>query len=102
MRFPFDQHSNDSVKLVRQLQDKKYDLILSQPKQFVGYPVIVAIMAVLQVLTVIFGSKGFLFFGYDITAGWLILMPINFYLFQIIAECYGWQYARQIIWLNFG
>jgi uncharacterized PurR-regulated membrane protein YhhQ (DUF165 family) len=34
-------------------------------------------------------------------AGLLILMPIIFYLFQIVSECYGWQYARQIIWLNF-
>lgn len=58
-------------------------------------------MAVLQVMTVIFGDRIFLFLGFTVSAGWLILMPIIFYLFQIVSECYGWQYARQIIWLNF-
>jgi hypothetical protein len=23
------------------------------------------------------------------------------YIFQIVSECYGWQYARQIVWINF-
>jgi uncharacterized PurR-regulated membrane protein YhhQ (DUF165 family) len=101
MRVPFDKPNRESVISVKQLQQEQYGRILAQPKQFIGYPVILVIMAVLQVLTVVFGSRGFLFFGFDITAGWLILMPIVFFLFQIVAECYGWQYARQIVWLNF-
>ena len=87
--------------LRKQLQADGYYKVVKNPKPFVGYPVIVALMAVLQVLTVVFGSRGFIFFGFDITAGWLILMPVMFYLFQIVAECYGWQYARQIMWINF-
>jgi uncharacterized PurR-regulated membrane protein YhhQ (DUF165 family) len=101
MRVPFEKPNKESVLSVKQLQEEHYGRILAQPKQFIGYPIIVAIMAVLQVFTVVFGSRGFVFFGFDITAGWLILLPINFYLFQIVAECYGWQYARQIVWLNF-
>jgi hypothetical protein len=72
-----------------------------KPKVFTGYPFIIAIMAVLQVMTVMYDNKMFLFFGFNVSAGWLILMPINLYLFQIVAECYGWQYARQIVWCNF-
>jgi uncharacterized PurR-regulated membrane protein YhhQ (DUF165 family) len=98
---PFNHPSEEAVESVKILKKNRYSLILDQPQQFIGYPIIVALMAVLQVFTVIFGSRGFLFFGFDITAGWLILMPINFYLFQIVAECYGWQHARQIVWLNF-
>ncbi len=101
MRVPFDKPNKESVLSVKQLQEEHYGRILAQPKQFIGYPIILVLMAVLQVLTVVFGSRGFLFFGFDVNAGWLILMPINFYLFQIVAECYGWQYARQIVWLNF-
>ncbi len=98
---PFNSLSEESVSSVKTLRKNKYSLILDQPQQFIGYPIIVALMAVLQVLTIVFGLRGFIFFGFDVTAGWLILMPINFYLFQIVAECYGWQYARQIFWLNF-
>jgi uncharacterized PurR-regulated membrane protein YhhQ (DUF165 family) len=101
MRIPFNKPSKESILSVKHLQKTSHELIENTPKQFIGYPVITVIMAVLQVFTVVFGSRGFLFFGFDITAGWLILMPINFYLFQIVAECYGWQYARQIVWLNF-
>lgn len=90
-----------SIVAVKTLQHNKYNLIVNKPHQFVGYPVIVAIISVLQVLTILLGSRGFLFFGLTISAGWLILMPITLYLFQIVAECYGWQYARQIIWLSF-
>lgn len=72
-----------------------------KPKVFVGYPFIIAIMAVLQVMTVIYGSRNFMFLGFNVSAGWLILMPIMLYLFQIVAEVYGWQYARQIVWCNF-
>lgn len=72
-----------------------------KPKVFNGYPFIIAIMAVLQVMTVIYDDKNFLFFGLNGSTGWLLLMPIMQYLFQIVAEVYGWQYARQIMWCNF-
>lgn len=101
MRVPVNKPSRESIVSVKQLQADGWYKVVKNPKPFVGYPVIVALMAVLQVLTVVYGSRGFIFFGFDITAGWLILMPVMFYLFQIVAECYGWQYARQIMWINF-
>lgn len=71
------------------------------PKSFVSYPIMLVLMAVLQVLTVIFGHKMLSFFGFQVSAGWIFLMPIVIYIFQISAECYGWQYARQMVWINF-
>jgi uncharacterized PurR-regulated membrane protein YhhQ (DUF165 family) len=93
---PVTQRSIDAVK---DLERARIDPI--KPKVFVGYPFIIAIMAVLQVMTVMYDNKNFLFFGFDVSAGWLILMPVMQYLFQIVAEVYGWQYARQIVWCNF-
>jgi uncharacterized PurR-regulated membrane protein YhhQ (DUF165 family) len=77
------------------------NLLPVKPKIFVSYPFIVSIMTLLQVMTVIYDDKNFLFFGLNVSAGWLILMPIMQYLFQIVAEVYGWQYARQMVWCNF-
>jgi uncharacterized PurR-regulated membrane protein YhhQ (DUF165 family) len=93
---PVTQRSIDAVKA---LDYARIDPI--KPKVFVGYPFIIAIMAVLQVMTVIYDDKNFLFFGLNVSSGWLILMPVMQYLFQIVAEVYGWQYARQIVWCNF-
>jgi len=70
------------------------------PKVFISYPYMIVIMAVLQIMTIIYGARDFLFFGFDVSAGWIFLMPIMLYIFQISAEVYGWQYARQMIWLN--
>jgi uncharacterized PurR-regulated membrane protein YhhQ (DUF165 family) len=78
-----------------------YNIKPMLPKSFASYPVLVVLMSVLQVLTVIFGHKMLYFFGFQVSAGWIFLMPIVIYIFQISAECYGWQYARQMIWLNF-
>lgn len=71
------------------------------PKQFVSYPFMVAIMSVLQILTVLFGDQMFSFFGFQVSSGWIFLMPIVIYILQISAEVYGWQYARQMVWINF-
>ncbi len=32
--------------------------------------------------------------------GRLFLLPTILYLFQIVAECYGWQYGRQVVCCN--
>lgn len=73
----------------------------NQPKWFKSYPYMIAIMSVLQVITVLYGIKMFKFFGLTVSVGWLITMPCVFYIFQIVSECYGWQYARQIVWCAF-
>ncbi len=61
----------------------------------------VAIMACLQVICSLYIRRFMVFFGFDISVGSLILLPVILYTFQIVAECYGWQYSRQIVWLNF-
>ncbi len=73
----------------------------TQPKWFVSYPFIIAIMACLQVLGSLYIRRFITFFGFDISIGSLFILPIILYTFQIVAECYGWQYCRQIVWLNF-
>jgi hypothetical protein len=81
-------HGNDTIKPML-------------PKQFISYPVMVAIMSVLQILTVLFGDQMFSLFGFQVSSGWIFLMPIVIYILQISAEVYGWQYARQMVWINF-
>lgn len=72
-----------------------------KPKAFKAYPFIVAVMAVLQLSSIIY-SRYFIdfLFGFKITLGPLIFTPTILYIFQIVSECYGWQYARQIVWCN--
>lgn len=96
-------HQAITPEVVDRIKNLANNKIISPVKSrmFVAYPFIVAIMAVLQVLSVIYGSRNFMFFGFNVSAGWLILMPVMLYLFQIVAEVYGWQYARQIVWCNF-
>lgn len=72
-----------------------------KPKTFKAYPFIIAIMAVLQLSSIIY-SRCFIdfLFGFKITLGPLMFTPLILYIFQIVSECYGWQYARQIVWCN--
>ena len=35
-----------------------------------------------------------------VSVGPLLFTPAILYIFQIVSECYGWQYGRQIIWIN--
>lgn len=70
-------------------------------KTFKAYPLIVAIMVLLQMMATIFGRKFVLFMGFNVAISSLIFIPTILYIFQIVAECYGWQYARQIVWCNF-
>ncbi len=61
----------------------------------------IALMATLQVLSILYGRKFVLYFGFNGSHGGTILLPLVLYIFQIVTECYGWQYARQIVWCNF-
>ena len=70
------------------------------PKSFVSYPVMIAIMAVLQAFSIIYGRQFVLFFGFNGSYGSVVLLPMVVYIFQIASECYGWQYARQLVFCN--
>lgn len=72
-----------------------------RPKTFKGYPFVIAIMACIQVLEVVYGRRFVDFFGFTAGEGPLILVPALLYIFQIVVECYGWQYSRQIAWCSF-
>ena len=101
---PVSPHAKDLMIHYQKEKAKKYGIEYvepTQPKWFVSYPIMIVIMAVLQMMTLLYGIKMFLLFGFDVSVGWALLMPIMFFLFQIVAECYGWQYARQMMWLNF-
>ena len=86
----------DSSSRKRQYINPEEPVTLVEPRNFISYPYMIAIMSVLQVLCTMYGRKFFLFLGFNASPRRLILLPIIFYIFQIVAECYGWQYARQI------
>lgn len=72
-----------------------------EPRNFISYPYMIAIMSVLQVISTVYNRKFVLFLGFDISISSLLFLPIVIYIFQIVGECYGWQYSRQIVWCNF-
>ncbi len=107
MRTPLKPVSSDAKAVMENYQKdkaKKYGMNYiepTQPKWFISYPYMIAIMSCLQVLCTIYGRKLIVFFGFNIAVGSLIFLPLVLYIFQIVSECYGWQYARQIVWCNF-
>jgi uncharacterized PurR-regulated membrane protein YhhQ (DUF165 family) len=86
-----EQHKKNMQSVIKPVELKTFKL----------YPFIIAVMATLQVLCIMYGRKFFLFFGLDVAVGGLLIMPVILFIFQIVSECYGWQYARQIVWANF-
>jgi len=107
VRKPVQPVANDAQTVIKNYQKekaKKYGMDYiepTQPKWFVSYPFLVAIMACLQVISIMYNRKFVDFLGFDISISSLVFLPILIYIFQIVAECYGWQYARQIVWCNF-
>lgn len=65
-----------------------------------GYPFIIAIMAVLQVSTILYSRYFIDIFNMKVSLGPLLFTPAILYIFQIVSEVYGWQYGRQIVWIN--
>ncbi len=99
-----DQEQQVMDNMHKQEQQHKKDMqSIIKPvelKTFRAYPFVLIIMATLQVLCVLYGRRFMDFMGLTVGVGPLILIPIILYSFQIVAECYGWQYARQIVWCN--
>jgi uncharacterized PurR-regulated membrane protein YhhQ (DUF165 family) len=71
------------------------------PRNFNAYPFLIAVMSAIQMLCILYGRHFISVFGFNVALGNLVFTPILLYIFQIVAECYGWQYARQIVWCNF-
>jgi hypothetical protein len=69
-------------------------------KTFKAYPFVITVMVVLQMMSIIYGRKFVSVFGMDVFISSLIFVPLILYVFQVVAECYGWQYCRQIVWCS--
>lgn len=65
------------------------------------YPILIAVMASLQMLSIIYGRKFIMFLGLNVAINSVLFVPSILYLFQIVTEVCGWQYGRQIVWCNF-
>ena len=86
-----------------QCATKKNSRVLIQPlkpKTFKAYPLIITVMAVFQLLGILYARYWVDCFHLHLPLGTLICTPIVLYIFQIVAECYGWQYGRQIVWCS--
>jgi hypothetical protein len=83
-------------------QEQMKDIIKPvELKTFKAYPIIIAVMAVLQMMSMIYGRKFVIFLGFNVAVNSIVFVPMILYVFQIVSECYGWQYGRQIVWCNF-
>jgi hypothetical protein len=83
---------------------KKYGIDAIYPssaRYFGSYTIIVAILSCLQVFVVLYGGQFFDIGGISVSTGWFFLLPIVQYMFQIVTEVYGWEYARQLVLANF-
>lgn len=69
-------------------------------KAFKAYPFIIAVMAVLQVSGILYSRYWIDIHNSHLPLGTLLCTPLILYIFQIVSECYGWQYGRQIMWIN--
>ena len=101
-------HNNsEELNEILDKQDKKHNRHMRsiikpiELRTFKAYPFIIAMMAVLQVLCTIYARYFIDFLGFQVPLGTLVVTPVILYIFQVVAECYGWQYARQIVWCNF-
>lgn len=70
-------------------------------KSFKAYPIIIAVLSSLQIMSIIYGRKFVLFCGLNVALSSIFFVPLVLYTLQIITECYGWQYGRQAVWGNF-
>ena len=68
-------------------------------KQTKFYPLMVALVVFFQLLCFIYARRQVDIFGFPINMSGIIF-PLDIYLIEIIAECYGFQFARQVIWIN--
>jgi hypothetical protein len=99
-----DSDEMNNIMNKQESEHKKHMQSIIKPielKTFKAYPFVIAIMAVLQMLIIVYGRHIVDVFGTAVALGNLVFTPLLLYTFQIVAECYGWQYGRQIVWLNF-
>lgn len=107
MKKPYDLISQGDQELLKNMRKdiaNKYgvDKIYPANAQYFGsYTIIVAMLSCLQVFVVLYGGHFFDIWGISVSTGWFFLLPIVQYMFQIVTEVYGWEYARQLVLANF-
>jgi uncharacterized PurR-regulated membrane protein YhhQ (DUF165 family) len=105
MLMPHDNKDTKQILPIKQMYANKSStsgkkLNPTLPKTFWSYPFMITIMSCLQIMAVLYSRKFVTFLGFNISEGGLLFLPLVLYSFQIVSECYGWQYARQIVWCN--
>ncbi len=68
-------------------------------KPFKLYPILLTILISTQILCFIYARRQVDIFSLPVNVSGIIF-PIDLYLFEIIGECYGYEYARQAVWIN--
>ena len=69
-------------------------------RYFKYYPFLVALVVFFQVMCFIYARRQIDIFGFPINISGIIF-PLDIYLIEIIGECYTYQFARQVVWVNF-
>lgn len=107
MKRPFPtwtEENKQSFEFLRKKVADKYGIDKIYPasaRYFPSYTIMVAIVSCLQIFTVLYGDHNFKFLGMSVSTGWFFLLPIVQYIFQIVTEVYGWEYAKQLVLCNF-
>ncbi len=66
---------------------------------FKYYPILLSIIVAVQLMCFILVKRQINIFGLTTTASGL-LFPLDIYLFEVIGYSYGYEYARQAVWVN--
>lgn len=101
---PISEEHQALLKNMRQDVARKYGIDKIYPanaRYFGSYTIMVAILSCLQVFVVLYGEQIFEIHNIALSTGWFFLLPILQYIFQIVTEVYGWEYARQLVLANF-
>ena len=72
---------------------------LHKPHTFKLYTLLSVLFIVIQLECILFVTKQISVFNIDLTISG-ITYPFDLLILGIITNCYGYQYARQLLWLN--
>ena len=63
------------------------------------YPLLATLVVFFQLMCFIYARRKVDILGFPVNVSGIIF-PLDIYLIEIIGECYGFQFARQIVWIN--
>lgn len=68
-------------------------------KTFKTYPILISILVTTQLICLIYARRQVDIYGLPVNVSGIIF-PIDIYLFEIMGECFGYEYARQAVWID--